>query len=498
MLKGKSHKHFPVVAIGASAGGLEACRALLGDMPGDVQAAFILILHLDPTHDSMMVDLLARHTRLDIVQASEGQALKPGCLHVIPPGVFLTVANRTIHLSAPEGGKAVRLPFDVLLKSLAKDAGSSAACIVLSGTGTDGTSGIEDIHAAGGLVIVQDPKEAGYPGMPDSAMATGKVSEVLGTDQMAGAVTRFAQEVTDGSVPTDDKVADPPPPARAAQGYDDLISFIGQHAEQDLSLYKRGTLERRIARRMALVGMGSDDVGGYLALLRSDLAERDHLAADLLIHVTSFFRDPAVFAHLSSKAIPDLLKALPADCPLRIWVAGCSTGEEAYSLAMLCLEVMKEAGFRGQLQILASDVDREAIATARAGLYPKDIAAAVSPERLARFFVEEEGGWRVSSGLRDAIVFTVADLLSDPPFSKIDLVSCRNVLIYLGPEAQKRVIARCCFALRPGGLLLLGAAEMPGPVTAALPSRTRRQGFGAGSGEARPPTCISPPAGVKG
>ena len=462
MLKNLSRNHLPVVAIGASAGGLEACRALLGDMPGDVPAAFILILHLDPTHDSMMVDLLARTTRLEVVQATEGLALKPGRLHVIPPGVFLTVANQTIHLSPPEGGKAVRLPFDVLLKSLAKDAGASAACIVLSGTGTDGTSGIADILAAGGLVLVQEPSEARYAGMPDSAIATGRVSEVLGTGQMARAITRFAEGYADGGVSAEGHAGNPAPKSPAAQVYDALIAFIGGHAKQDLSLYKRGTLERRIARRMALVGVGSDDVVGYLALLQSDPAERDHLAADLMIHVTSFFRDPAVFDQLSAKSIPELVRALPTDRPLRVWVAGCSTGEEAYSLAMLCFEAMDAAGLHSNLQILASDVDPEAIATARAGLYPKEVGRVVSPERLARFFVEEEGGWRVRTALRDAIVFTVADLLSDPPFSKIDLVSCRNVLIYLGPEAQRRVIARCCFALRPGGLLLLGAAEMPG------------------------------------
>jgi len=470
VLKGHPQSHLPVVAIGASAGGLGACRALLGDMPADVPAAFILILHLDPTHDSMMVDLLARHTGLKVVQATDGLALRSGWLHVIPPGVFLTVSKRIIHLSEPERGKSVRLPFDVLLRSLAKDAGASSACIVASGTGTDGTLGAADIHAAGGLVIAQDPEEAGYPGMPESAIASGVVSEVLRTDQMIDVIERFASAAIDGapSAPDDPATAEdttegPAPEKHATKGHDEILAFLGHHAEQDLTLYKRGTLERRISRRMALVGLGDEDVGRYLDRLRSDPEECDKLAADLLIHVTSFFRDPAVFETLSDKALPDLLAELPADRPLRVWVAGCSTGEEAYSLAMLCLEAMDAQGSGGRLQILASDLDPEAIATARAGFYPKEIEAAISPERLARFFVAEDGGWRVRSALRDVIVFTVADLLSDPPFSKIDLVSCRNVLIYLGPEAQKRVIARCCFALRPGGLLLLGTAEMPGP-----------------------------------
>jgi two-component system CheB/CheR fusion protein len=453
----------PVIAIGASAGGLEACRAVLKEAPGDTPAAFILVLHLDPTHASMMVDLLAGHTRLSVVQASNGMAVKPGCLYVIPPGVFLTVDKRILHLSEPEGGKAVRLPFDVLLRSLALDMAAPSACIVLSGTGTDGSLGIGQIHAAGGRVIAQDPAEAGYPGMPDSAIATGYVDQILPAREMAAAIRDYLHALPQARG-KDERAK---PPARSAgdpagAGYDALLSYLGQHAAQDFSLYKRGTLERRMARRMALLGLGEKDTARYLSILQDNAEERGQLVADLLIHVTSFFRDPDVFEHLSDKSLPRLIEALPADRPLRVWAAGCSTGEEAYSLAMVCLEALEAAGSGARLQVLASDVDPEAIATARAGYYSRDIEAFVSAERLARFFVAEDDGWRVISTLRDVIVFTVADLLSDPPFSRIDLVACRNVLIYLGPEAQKRVIARCCFALRPGGLLLLGAAEMPG------------------------------------
>jgi two-component system, chemotaxis family, CheB/CheR fusion protein len=458
----------PVIAIGASAGGLEACRALLKDMPGDLQAAFILILHLDPTHDSLMVSLLARHTRLKVVQASDGMALQPGCLYVIPPGSFLTIAQRTLRLSRPEGGKAVRLPFDVLLRSLAMDAPEGSACIVLSGTGTDGSLGLAQIHAAGGLVIAQDPEEAGHPGMPESAIATGLVAKVLPTSQMFSALKAHfgmaaarAEPAGDPPVPRKDIATDADDPGTAS--LDDLLSFVAAHAAQDISLYKRGTLERRITRRMSLVGLGPGEFERYLDILQSDTEERSQLLADLLINVTSFFRDQAVFDSLSDSAIPGLVQELSGDRPLRVWVAGCSTGEEAYSLAIICIEAMEAAGSKARLQVFASDVDADAIATARAGFYSKDIEAVVSRERLARFFVPEDGGWRVKSDIRDIIVFAVSDLLSDPPFSRIDLVSCRNVLIYLGPEAQRRLVARCCFALRPGGLLLLGTAEMPGP-----------------------------------
>lgn len=457
----------PIIAVGASAGGLGACRALLKDMPYDLPAAVILILHLDPTHQSMMVDLLVDHTALTVVQASDGLAVQQGHLYVIPPGVFLSVEVGVLHLTEPAGGKSVRLPFDVLLRSVAQDSAAAAsACIVLSGTGTDGTAGLAEIHAAGGLVIAQDPKDAEYPGMPESAINTGFVDHILPIEQIVQAVEGFleAAPVTKRAASAKASVSDVPcselPPAAA---YDELFAFVGKNAAQDLSLYKRGTMERRVARRMSLGGFSLKDVPLYLETLRKEPEELEQLTADLLIHVTSFFRDPKAFDHLAARAIPDLLAEAPEDRPLRIWVAGCSTGEEAYSLGILCLEALEKTKSTRRIQILASDIDPDAITAARAGFFPKEIESMVSAERLAQYFVFDNGGWRVTSALRDTIVFTVADLLLDPPFSRIDLVSCRNVMIYLGPEAQKRVVARCCFALRPGGLLLLGAAEMPGP-----------------------------------
>ena len=446
MPKDDHEKLLHVIAIGASAGGLEACRAVLRDIPATTQAAFILILHQDPAHSGMMVDLLKDHTGLKVVQAADNMTLRHGTLHVIPPGVFLQVRTGVLRLSKPDQGKGVRLPFDVCLQSLAKDTTLQAACIILSGTGDDGSAALADFAKAGGLVIAQDPTDARYPGMPQSAIDTGHVAQTMPTSAMQAAIDAFVGTNA---------------PDVAVNSSDDVLDFIRTHGEQDFSLYKRGTLERRIARRMALIGLGADENARYLAILRADADERRQLSADLLIHVTSFFRDPAVFDHLSEKALPDLLAAHPGDRPLRIWVAGCSTGEEAYSLAIICTEAVEAAGFTGQVQVLASDIDPDAIATARGGFYSADIETCVTPARLARFFIPEDGGWRVTSRLRDIIVFTVADLLTDPPFSKIDLVSCRNVLIYLTPEAQKRVIARSCFALRPGGLLLLGAAEMP-------------------------------------
>jgi len=462
----------PIIAIGASAGGLEACRALLKALPDDMQSALVLILHLDPSHDSMMVALLARDTRLKVVLAADGMALQPAHLYVIPPGVFLTVQHGVLHTAPPQAGKAVRLPFDVFLKSLAGEAAAPLACIVLSGTGTDGSGGLDAIRSAGGLILAQNPKEAGHPGMPESAIATGLVDHILKIEDMPavlgplmsgarGAAARGgagdAAGASANDAPPDDVAVNENP------DFDAIIDLVTRTAPQNVSLYKSGTIQRRIARRMAIAGCEPNETDRYLALLQEDKAELAQLAADLLIHVTSFFRDPAVFDHLSKTALPDLIASLSAGRALRVWVAGCSTGEEVYSLAIVCLEAMEAAGSHAGLQVFASDIDPDAIATARDGFYPRDIEDAVTPERLARFFTFEDGGWRVRSQLRDVIVFAVADLLSDPPFSRMDMVSCRNVLIYLEPEGQRQVIGLCCFALRQGGLLLLGAAETPGP-----------------------------------
>ena len=466
----------PIIAIGASAGGLEACSSLLKRLPSEMQAAFVLVLHLAPKHDSMVAELLARDTDLTVLTAQESMALRPGHLYVIPPGVYLTITHGVLHMSAPETGKAVRLPFDVLLRSLAQEATSPLACIILSGTGTDGSSGIDAIRNAGGLILAQDPEEASYSGMPEAAIKTGLVDQVLTIQEIPAALAkltplapvragRTASQKPDLAKP-DARTKDLSVGAEVIQAdpdFDAIIALVAESATQNVTLYKTGTIQRRIARRMGIAGCKADDTNSYLARLRADKGELAQLTADLLIHVTSFFRDPTVFAHLSQTALPEFITTQPQDRPLRVWVAGCSTGEEAYSLTILCIEALEAAGSTAGLQVFASDIDPDAVATARDGFYPPEISKSMSPERLARFFTPESGGWRVHSELRDVIVFTVADLLSDPPFSRIDLLSCRNVLIYLEAQGQRRVIGQCSFALRQGGLLLLGSAEVPGP-----------------------------------
>jgi two-component system, chemotaxis family, CheB/CheR fusion protein len=454
--RGLSHGplNFPVVGIGASAGGLDACRKLVGAIPAGNGMAFILVQHLDPTHESMMVDLLAGHTALTVREATDGMPIEREHLYVIPPGTYLAVADGGLHLSRPQVRHGARLPFDFLLHSMAADCGARAVCVVLSGTGSDGSLGLKAVKEGGGLVIAQDPDEAGYDGMPRSAIATDAVDLVLPVTKIPAELAKYGRRIVtsnghDATV-SGDKVPD-----RLAE----IIDLLRTKTDHDFTLYKPGTLQRRIERRMAMAALGTDDMNRYLEILRGDAGELDILAKDLLINVTSFFRDPKVFDFLAEKIVPDLVRNQAPDRPIRIWIAGCSSGEETYSLAMLFQERIAAEKRNVKFQVFASDVDPDAVARARDGLYPETIAAEVSPERLARFFTKEDGGHRVSPELRATVVFTIQDVLADPPFSRLDLVSCRNLLIYLRPEAQAKIISLFHFALREGGVLLLGNSE---------------------------------------
>ncbi len=452
-----SHGDFPVVALGASAGGLDALKNLLGALPSGNGMAFILIQHLDPTHESMMVDLLAGYTSMTVRQATDGMLVECEQLYTIPPGSYLSVGNGALHLSQPEARHGARLPFDFLLRSLAEEYGDRAICVVLSGMGADGTVGLKAVKERCGLVIAQDPEEAGYDGMPRSAITTGVVDLVLPVEEIPKAIIKYARRMAraraqGGSMPQN-----------AEQGWlPEIVDLLRTRTTHDFRLYKPGTLQRRIERRMAMAAIETDDMDRYVEMLRSDKGELDRLAKDLLINVTSFFRDPKVFDLLATKIVPALVRGQSPDQPLRIWIAGCSTGEETYSLAMLFLEEIAAAKRNVKLQVFASDVDRDAVARAREGLYPETIEADVSSERLARFFSKEGNCYRVAPELRAAVVFAVQDVLADPPFSRLDLVSCRNLLIYLRPEAQAKVVSLFHFSLREGGILLLGSSETAG------------------------------------
>ncbi len=446
-----------VVGVGASAGGLEACTTLFGSVPPGTGMAFILVQHLDPTHDSMLVDLISARCVLRVVQAADGMALLPDHLYIIPPASHLSVTPGRLHVTRLPARQGARLPFDFLLASLAEAYGSRAICVVMSGTGGDGTLGLHAIKAQGGLVVAQLPQDATYGGMPLSALATGEVDLVLPARQIAAALVEHAHVLE--HEPQTGHPADMPAPADHLA---EIIGLLRDRTPHDFTLYKPGTLQRRVERRMAMAEISPDRMDQYLQVLRRDAAETDLLAQDLLINVTGFFRDAGVFEVIGDRIIPDLIRTRKLDRPLRIWIAGCSTGEESYSLAILFHEHLAAASREIKLQMFASDIDAEAVATAREGFFPDAALAGVSQSRLARFFIREENGYRVSQDLRASVVFTVHDVLNDPPFSRLDLVSCRNLLIYLQPEAQAKVIAAFHFALREDGILVLGSAETVG------------------------------------
>ncbi len=441
-----------LVAVGASAGGLEACTKLVDAVPGGTAMAFIFVQHLEPTHKSMMVDLLKTHTLMTVVEAVDGARIEAEHCYLIPPGAYLAVGQGRLRLSPPTARHGARMPFDFLLNSLGAEVGARCACIVLSGTGSDGSIGLRAVKSAGGLVIAQDPDEADYGGMPQNAIDTGEIDFVLKVAAMPDALARFqvssCERAETRSGTSDDLAA--------------IVALVRSGTSHDFSHYKPGTIARRIDRRMAMVGIPPGDKARFLDILSKDAAELDQLRKDLLINVTSFFRDDRVFAELAASVVPALVRDQPAGQPLRIWIAGCSTGEEAYSVAILFEEEIARSKRSIKLQIFASDLDEDAVATARAGSYPATINSDVSGGRLARFFIEGDGHYTVTEALRADVIFTVQNVLADPPFSRLAMISCRNLLIYLDVEAQQQVIALFAFALRDGGVLLLGNAETIG------------------------------------
>lgn len=448
---------WPIIGVGSSAGGLDACQKLLDALPSPLACSLVVIQHLEPHHDSLMADLLSPHTSMRVVEAADGMLLEIGHLYVIPPGSYLTVRHGALHLNKPQATQGTRLAFDVFLNSLAEEYGPRAVAVVLSGTGADGSAGLESIKAQGGVTLAQDPTEAKFDGMPESAIATGRIDLVLPVIRIAEAIAERARSAGSGM-----PLAEPTINGITENDLRPVLTLIEEKTGRNFSPYKLGTLTRRFDRRLAMAGLNAQSLEDYVVRLNSDDSELASLVDDMLIHVTRFFRDPEVFNHLAANVLPALITGHPSGQPFRVWVAGCSTGEEVYSLVMLFLEAMDVAKHRLKLQFFATDIDQKAINVARNGRYPPDIADAVSQSRLDRFFTREEIGYRVTPDLRDAVVFSVHDILTDPPFSRIDFVSCRNLLIYLINEAQEKALDVFRFALRPDGLLLLGSAETVG------------------------------------
>ncbi|MBL8375403.1 chemotaxis protein CheB [Accumulibacter sp.] len=447
---------FPIVGIGASAGGLAAFEAFFSGMPSDAEPgmAFVLVQHLAPDHKSILSDLIQRYTRMQVFEVADGMVVQANCAYIIPPNRDMACLNGSLQLLEPAEPRGHRLPIDFLFRSLALDQKERAIGIVLSGTGSDGTAGVRAIKDEGGMVMTQSPDSAEYDGMPRSALDTGLVDYVLPPAEMPAQLIAYATHAF-GQSARPAAVGGP----KSELALKKIVVLLRAQTGHDFSLYKPSTIQRRIERRMAVHQIKALD--SYVRYLQETPPEVEALFRDLLIGVTNFFRDPEAFAVLEKQVIPTLFANQPAGAVIRVWSAGCSTGEEAYSIAILLQEHMETLKQSYTAQVFATDIDSRAIATARSGLYPASIAADLSPQRLARFFmaVPDGSAYRIHKGIRDMLVFSEQDVIKDPPFSRLDLISCRNLLIYMGAELQKRLIPLFHYVLRPGGILFLGTSE---------------------------------------
>ncbi|MCC5862965.1 MAG: PAS domain-containing protein [Gammaproteobacteria bacterium] len=453
--------HTRVVGIGASAGGLPALELFLGHVPPRSGLAYVVVQHLDPTHKALLPELLQRITPMPVHAAEQGMRIEPDCVYVIPPNAELTIADGTLRLAPPAQPRGFRLPVNVLFSSLASAQGERAIAVVLSGMGSDGTLGAQAIKAVGGLTGAQTPDTAQFDSMPRSVIAAGCADVIAPPAELAVRLIACA------GVPLTEDTPTPATPATApgvleADALQQILTLLHERTRHEFALYKQSTLRRRIERRISIHGL--PDYARYAEFLAANPAEIDLLFKELLIGVTSFFRDPAVWQMLREQTLPDLLARSPTEHTLRAWVIGCSTGEEAYSLAMTFSEAKAaNPGDPGvTLQIFASDLSPDAIAAARRGSYPLSIGSSVSAERLERFFTRHDNGYRVNERIRDMVLFAQHDVILDPPFTRLDLLLCRNLLIYFDPALQRRLIPLFHYSLRPGGVLLLGTSETVG------------------------------------
>ncbi len=492
---------FPVIGIGASAGGLEALGLFLENVPEESGMAYIVVQHLDPTRKGFLVDLLKRVTSMRVSQVEEADRIQPNCVYIIPPNKDMSLLHGALHLFDPAAPRGLRLPIDFLFRSLAEDLGERAIGVVLSGMGTDGTLGLKAIKEKGGAVLVQEPSQAKFDGMPKSAIDTGLVDIVASAEDLPAKMISYLKH----KPLVEEDVLE-----MADSAFEKIVILLRSETGHDFSLYKKATIYRRVERRLGVHQI--DDLTTYIRFLQENPQELQVLFKELLIGVTSFFRDQEAWQQLKAQAIPELLHNCTAKKSLRAWVPACSTGEEAYSLAMAFKEALQLASsdINPSLKIFATDLDREAIETARRGFYTPNIAADVSPERLRRFFIKEEHGYRVASEIRDMIVFAPQNVVMDPPFTKMDILSCRNLLIYLTPALQKKLLALFHHSLNPGGILFLGGAETIGDFTTffqplegrgrlyqRLPSSLPKEWFEFPSSGSRFPPAVSEAAATK-
>ncbi|HVA45123.1 MAG TPA: chemotaxis protein CheB [Pirellulales bacterium] len=461
---------FPVVGIGASAGGLEALTQLLQAMSPDSGMAFVFVSHLDPEHKSALGEILSRVTAMPVREADDGLAIEPNHVYVMPPNRDMILRRGALRLTPRVATHLPQMPVDTFLRSLARDRANGAIGVVLSGTGTDGTLGLKEIREAGGFAFAQD-ETAAFGGMPRSAVAAGVVDAALPPAKIAAELLRISKQPLVLPVPE----AAAPEGGPGEEAFYQILRLLSATTGVDVVHYKHSTLRRRIERRMVLRGLKT--LGEYLECLRDDVAEQKRLFEEVLIPVTSFFRDPETFEALKTSVLPRLMARRPAQAPFRVWVPGCATGEEAYSIAICLLEYLAATESPLPIKIFATDVSERAIEAARTGVYGEGIATEVSAERLQRYFLKTDRGFEVSKAVRDLCVFARQDVTKDPPFSQLDLVTCRNVLIYLGSVLQDHVLPILHYALHPGGVLVLGSSETVGRYTDLFEAIDKKRKF---------------------
>jgi two-component system CheB/CheR fusion protein len=457
LIKDKPEEQNAIVGIGASAGGLEAIESFFQEMPVDSGMAFVVIQHLSPDYKSMMVELLSRKTKIPVHRAEDGLKVKPDNIYLIPPKKNISIFHGKLILTNQKNREEIliNLPVDIFLKSLAEDQGDRAVAVILSGTGSDGTRGVRLIKERGGLVLVQDEASAKFDGMPKAAVSTGVADFILPPGEMPSQLLAWLRH------PYTVKQESKHKEIRQDSGLTKLFSLLRSKTQVDFTHYKMNTISRRIQRRIAVTQ--SQDLDAYVDYAAKIPAEVKSLYRELLIGVTSFFRDSDVMGQLEHQFLPQLFKTI-TDNELRFWIAGCSTGEEAYTIAILSCEVCEKLGVNADIKIFATDIDKEAIAKAGIGLFSESIAADLSPAVLTKYFYRRGDQYQIARRIREMIVFAQHNLVKDPPFTRIDFVSCRNLLIYLQPVLQQRALEMFNFSLKPGGMLLLGTSETTGTI----------------------------------
>ena len=449
----KGFQDFPVVGIGASAGGLEAFSKFFENMPADSGMAFVLNQHLDPTHASNMVDILRRYTKMPVIEAQDGMKLEPNHVYMVPPNRDMTIIDHSLKLVAPTERPGISHSIDLFFRSLARDLKDKAIAIILSGTGTDGTLGAKAVKAEMGMVMVQDPSTARYDGMPQAAISAGAADFVLSAEEMPQRLKDYVEKYY-GKIALRHEALE-----KESDKLSQILALVRAKTRHDFSGYKQATIKRRIERRMGINQI--DTLSDYLKLIEDRPAEIEALIKDFLINVTAFFRDPEAFIALKAQ-LEKFLADKPEGYDMRVWVPGCATGEEAYSIAIVLEECLEELKKFFKVQVFGTDLDQDAIVIARSGIYPLSVSVDVGEERLKRFFNKTDGQYQITRDLREKLVFAVQDIIADPPFTRMDLISARNLLIYLNTDLQKKLIPMFHYALNPGGFLFLGTAETVG------------------------------------